>query len=83
MQIALARLTGDPFVVIDRADVLDAKTREQLFALLKKASKAGIGSIVGMTQNQPISTLAQQALGISHSYWIENGVCTGAVAVPV
>ena len=67
IQVALAKLAGDPMVVIDRADVLDADGRNALFAGLLAA---GVPALVAMTFSAKRVMPDMAAIG-GRSYWME------------
>lgn len=67
IQVALAKLAGDPMVVIDRADVLDADGRNALFAGLLAA---GVPALVAMTFSAKRLMPDLSAIG-GRSYWME------------
>ncbi len=69
VQVAIARLDGSQLVVMDGADVLDAKNRNRLFGMLLKQS--GFETLIGMTFNRPDQ---MPALGDNGAcYWVEDG----------
>jgi hypothetical protein len=67
----MAKMDESAAVVIDEADILDQKGRNNLFALLKDT---GIRAVVCMTANKPdvVPDLAKAKLG--QSYWVKDGV---------
>ncbi len=73
MQAAISRVEGAPFILIDRADVCDARNRSGLFSMLMEAK---IKAVVGMTANAPdnskqVPDLAASKVGAT--YWIAEG----------
>lgn len=70
LQLAFARLEKAPLVVLDEADILDPKQRNELFALLAREARA---TILCMTTGSPKSTpnLASKDVGLGRTYWIE------------
>lgn len=74
VQIAMAKMDGSAAVVIDEADILDQKGRNNLFGLLKAT---GLSALVCMTANKPdlVPDLKKAKLGAS--YWVSDGVVTG------
>jgi energy-coupling factor transporter ATP-binding protein EcfA2 len=74
LQLTIARLTEQPIVVIDEADILDGPGRGQLVEAL---AASGLTSIVGMTSSikkdgsRDIPNLKEHGLGAT--YWIEKG----------
>lgn len=75
VQIAMALSDGSAAVVIDEADILDARGRNSLFAMLKQA---GVSALVCMTINKPDLVPDLAKAGIGASYWIEGGIA-GAI----
>jgi hypothetical protein len=73
VQLVMAKMDESAAVVIDEADILDQKGRNNLFALLKDT---GIKAVVCLTANKPdvVPDLAKAKLG--KSFWIEAGVAT-------
>ncbi|MAX82391.1 MAG: hypothetical protein CL843_19705 [Crocinitomicaceae bacterium] len=69
MQVAMARLDGSEFVIIDGADILDIPNRQGLF---QATSKCGLDVLIGATFSKPES-VPHLPPEIGHSYWIENG----------
>ncbi len=71
VQMVMAKMDGSQAVVIDEADILDQKGRNNLFALLKEY---GTRAVVCMTSNKPelVPNLAKAKLG--YSYWVDSGV---------
>lgn len=72
LQIAVAKLSGDPLVIIDAADLLDRAGRSGLINML--AGDGGIPALVTMTYSAPdiVPDLARAAKG--KTYWVEAGV---------
>ena len=72
LQLKIAEMEQAGAVVIDGADVLDAKGRTGLFAALREL---GIPAVVGMTWLVKPETLPDMAKGsCGQSYWVEAGV---------
>lgn len=76
IQAALAGIEKAPFILIDRADVCDARNRSALFSMLIGAK---INAVVGMTANAPnnpkqVPDLAAGPKPVGATYWIANGV---------
>lgn len=69
LQLALAKLDGSKFVVIDAADILDRNGRNGLIALIKQSS---IHVITTMTFGKVEDFPSVARLGIA-GYWLENG----------
>lgn len=69
LQLALAKLDGSKFVVIDAADILDRNGRNGLIALIKQSS---IPVITTMTFGKVEDFPSVARLGIA-GYWLENG----------
>lgn len=70
LQVAMAAIEGASAVLIDGADILDAKGRNGLFAMLKAAE---VPALVAMTTNRPDLVPDLSAAGLGQSYWIEGG----------
>lgn len=71
IQLAFAQLTKAAAVVIDEADILFQKKRNQLFSLLMAAK---VPSVVGMTMNKPDQVPDLQKANIGEAYWMDNGL---------
>jgi len=69
LQLALAKLDGSKFVVIDAADILDRNGRNGLIALIKQSETP---IIVTMTIGKIEDFPSVARLGIA-GYWLENG----------
>lgn len=72
LAVAMARLDNSAMVVLDAADVLDGPTRSGLFALL---DEAGLPALVTMTATRASQVPDLAAIGLGHSYWLNDGVC--------
>jgi hypothetical protein len=72
VQLGLAQLDGSAMVIIDAADVLDAPSRRQLFALLDSTD---FYALVCMTLSQRTQLPDLAAIELGASYWIDNGIC--------
>jgi hypothetical protein len=70
IQVAIAMADGSEALVIDRADLLDAKGRNGLFRLLKHAGRP---ALVAMTFSAAklVPDLAKAGMGAA--YWLEGG----------
>lgn len=71
VQIAMAISDGSAAVVIDEADILDARGRNSLFSVLKET---GISALCCMTINKPDLVPDLQRAGMGASYWVEGGI---------
>ena len=71
LAVAMAQLDGSNLVVLDGADILDAPSRGQLFALLAEVQ---ISALVTMTvaRREQLPDLAAAELG--SSFWLAGGV---------
>jgi hypothetical protein len=71
LALAMAQIDGSNLVVLDGADILDAPSRGQLFALL---AEVDIPALVTMTvaRREQLPDLAASELG--SSYWLAGGV---------
>ena len=71
LAVAMAQIDGSNLVVLDGADILDAPSRGQLFALL---AEVDIPALVTMTvaRREQLPDLAASELG--SSYWLAGGV---------
>lgn len=71
IQVAMAKFDGSAAVVIDEADILDARGRNGLMAMLKYAE---VRALLCMTVNKPelVPDLAKAGLG--GSWWIASGI---------
>lgn len=68
MQVFMALLDGSPFVIVDRADMLDPDGRNGLFRLLKASRLyALVLMTIGLRKNVPVGDFGK-------SYWIEDGI---------
>ncbi len=79
LQLAVAGLDGSSMVVIDGADVLDAKGRNGLFKALKSiGSRREFHALVSMTLNKKelMPDLGKAKMGCS--YWVEDAACSAA-----
>jgi len=76
LQVAVARLQGDPLVVIDAADVLDARGRSGLILMLHDV---GIAALVTMTYSAPDLPPDLAKAGKGRVYWVEAGVTSPIV----
>jgi hypothetical protein len=79
LQLRLADIDGSQAVIIDAADILDAKGKQGLFALLEAAQEPRFGrdtpmsALVCMTASkvEQIPNLAE--IGLGKTYWVEAG----------
>lgn len=71
IQVAMALLDNSPAVVIDEADILDARGRNGLFKMLPVA---GVRALCCMTINKPDLVPNLNAAKLGSAYWIEGGV---------
>lgn len=71
LAVAMAQIDASAMVVLDAADVLDAPTREGLFALLADAQMPALVCMT-LSRKQQVPDLA--ALGLGASYWVEGGI---------
>lgn len=69
LQFVLAQIQSSHLVVIDAADVMDAKGRGGLFSLLKAT---GVDAVISMTYNE-ITQIEEIARALPHvkAYWLE------------
>ena len=74
LQLAIARKDRSAAVVIDGADVLDAKGRGGLFGALKSL---GVTAVVGMMANKPEALPSMRNADVGETYWIEKGILRG------
>lgn len=70
-QVAMAKMDGSAAVVIDEADILDAKGRNGLVSMLKTSE---VKALVCMTANRPDLVPDLAAAGLGRSYWLAAGV---------
>lgn len=77
IQIAVARADGSALVIMDAADICDAKNRNKLFGLLMKQP---FESLVGMTFNKASLMPDLPAAKAGSRFWIENGIASEVVA---
>ncbi|WP_454021249.1 hypothetical protein [Azospirillum sp. Marseille-Q6669] len=82
LQIALAERAGDRLVILDAADILDNKSRNGLFVMLKRV---GMAAVICMTFNaealkgRKVPDLEKAKIG--RTYWISAGVAQPLAAV--
>ncbi|QCO03436.1 hypothetical protein [Azospirillum argentinense] len=82
LQIALAERAGDRLVILDAADILDNKSRNGLFGMLKRV---GMAAVICMTFNaealkgRKVPDLEKAKIG--RTYWISGGVAQPLAAV--
>lgn len=77
LQAAFAQRDGSGLVIMDGADVLDRKGRQQLVAGLAPA--IGMPVLIGMTFSERKLVPDLGAVGLGQSYWIENGMCSEVI----
>ncbi len=71
LQFAMASMDASPVIVIDAADILDAKGKNGLFSLINADSKRHF--LVCMTASSPEKVPDLNRSGIGTTYWIEAG----------
>lgn len=71
VQLAMAQIDESEAIVLDEADVLDARGRNALFSMLAHGT---LKALVCMTINKSELVPDLAKAGIGHSYWIENGI---------
>ena len=71
VQVALAAIEQAEFVLIDRADMLDARGRNGLFGMLVEV---GVPALVAMTANKPELVPNLGAMEIGRTYFLDAGV---------
>lgn len=70
IQITLAKIDSSCAIVLDEADILDSRGRNQLFNAVKQS---GLRALIAMTINNPDLVPNLATANIGHSYWIEGG----------
>lgn len=71
VQVALAAIEQAEIVLVDRADMLDARGRNGLFGMLVEV---GIPALVAMTANKPELVPNLGAMEIGRTYFLDAGV---------
>jgi hypothetical protein len=74
LQIAIARLDGSPFIIIDGIEALDKKNYAKLFNALIKLK---ISALLGQTCTDPASSDLPKLGQYGDILWIEDGVIKG------
>lgn len=70
LQVAFAHVDNSEIVVLDRADVLLPKLRQQLFAMLMKS---GVCALVAMSYGDARQVPDLARIGCGATYWIDGG----------
>ncbi len=71
LQFAMSSIDASPVIVIDSADILDAKGKNGLFSLITADNKRHF--LVCMTASAPDKVPDLSKFGMGTSYWIEAG----------
>lgn len=71
VQVAMAQMDGSAAVVLDEADILDARGRNALLVLLQEA---GVRALMCMTINKPGLVPDLKQAGLGASYWVATGI---------
>lgn len=77
IQCVLAAIEEAPLIIIDRADVLDARGRNGLFNLLAFVNRP---TLIGMTANKPALVPDLAAAGLGRSYFVDGGIASEITA---
>lgn len=72
LQLAIAQMEKSAIVIIDGADILDAKGRGKL---LTTVNNIGIPAIICMTLNKQDQAPNLAQMGAGKTYWVDKGTC--------
>lgn len=73
IQVAMAQMDGSAAVVIDEADILDARGRNDLFKMMGSLTTP-LRALICMTISKPSLVPDLEQAGLGTSYWVSAGI---------